>query len=161
MEEFRDIPGYPEWKASSFGRVIGTKGEEIGYFGKTYVTCSCRLDNGKSRTMRRSRLILFAFVGQPPPGMTADHINHEEKQNDRPSNLRWATKSQQSHNRGMKTGCKAAAKGLYYCNQSIHNKDRWRCSIRLNDTNYIKYFPADKRQDAIDWLVAKRIELGI
>ena len=162
MEEFRDIPGYPGLKASSFGRIIGLKGEEVGCHKFKYVLCGGRTDTGRGKWIQsRARLILRAFVGAPPPGMTADHINRN-KHDDRPENLRWATNGDQNHNRPVMGHSSTKIKGLYRlkANEPNHS-DRWRCTITVNKINHVQHFKIDKRQDAIDWLTAKRIELGI
>lgn len=47
----------------------------------------------KGRLFLAHRLVLFVFDGPPPNGHEADHINKNRSDN-RSSNLRWVTKSQ-------------------------------------------------------------------
>lgn len=69
--------------------------------------------DGVSRNALVHRLVLFAFVGPPPPGMHALHSDGDPA-NNRLSNLRWGTPSENSldavrhgvHPQARKTHCK-------------------------------------------------------
>jgi hypothetical protein len=160
MEEFRDIPGYPGLKASSFGRIIGILGEEVGCFTGSYVTCSTR----NNTTQGRARLILRAFVGPPPPDKPeADHLD-QNKHNDRPENLVWEDRFGQMQNRKtIQNNSVTLIRGLSLQRNLTRpgTQDRWQCKIKYKLQTYNTTFSFDKKQEAIDWLVAKRIELGI
>jgi hypothetical protein len=68
--------------------------------------------DGSGRTHNLYPLVLTAFVGPRPPGMEACH-NDGDHTNDRLSNLRWDTSSENSydivrhgrHNNALKTHC--------------------------------------------------------
>ena len=166
-EEFRDIPGFKGLKATSFGRIIGRSGEEIGCFKNRYVLIGGRYDDTdwrKKTTISRGNLILRAFVGPPPPDKPeVDHINRDSH-DDRPENLRWADRLEQMHNRNpapMKNST-TGTKGLYLHKNTIPgHSDRWRCSIRHFKVDYVKHFRLAEKDEAIQWLKEKRGELGI
>lgn len=70
-----------------------------------YLKCSLTT-NKKSKTWFVHRLVAEAFLGpQPGPEYSVDHRNREKHDN-RVSNLRWATKSEQSANRKKKVSCR-------------------------------------------------------
>jgi len=59
-------------------------------------------DTGKRKPLSVARAMLSTFVGPPPsPHHTADHIESENKTDDRLENLRWFDKSGQNQNRNM------------------------------------------------------------
>jgi len=59
-------------------------------------------DTGKQKPLSVARTMLSTFVGPPPsPHHTADHIQSENKTDNRLENLRWFDKSGQSTNRNM------------------------------------------------------------
>ena len=166
-DEFRDIPGFKGLKATSFGRIIGRNGGEIGCVKNKYVIIGGRYDDTdrrKTTTISRGNLILRAFVGPPPPDKPeVDHINRN-KHDDRPENLRWADRLEQMHNRNpapMKNST-TGTKGLYLHKNTIPgHSDRWRCSIRHFKVDYVKHFRLAEKDEAIQWLKEKRAELGI
>jgi hypothetical protein len=157
--EVRDIPGYPGYKATSVGTVIGKKGKEIGCFKNRYVLIG--MGFGKS-SISRGKLILLAFVGPKPfPEAEVDHINRN-KHDDRPENLRWDTRYNQMQNRSVKVESTTQVKGLQWVNPSGRSiNGRWRCTITRFGKDYVQYFPCDKRDDAVQWLISKRQELNI
>lgn len=161
-EEFRDIPGFPGLKATSYGRIIGKKGKEIGCNKNKYVIIGGRsLPPGYS-TLSRGNLVLRAFVGSPPPDKPeVDHINRNKK-DDRPENLRWADRYENMQNRGVLAHSGNGVKGLYLHKAILPNhSDRWRCTIRHKHTTYLQHFHLDQREEAIAWLEQKRIELNL
>ena len=93
-EEIRSIPAYPGYSVSDLGRVFGLLGPlklhkiNSGYFG-----CSLRRGSEKLTTTVQ-RLVLTAFVGDPPSSEHhANHINGIKTDN-RPANLEWVTRSE-------------------------------------------------------------------
>jgi len=154
MEEERDIPGFPALKATSYGRIIGKKGKEIGYFKGPYVTIGGRsLPEGYS-TMGRSNLILRAFVGPPPADKPeVDHIDRN-KHNDRPENLRWADRFEQMQNRAVLKKSASQIKGLT-------ERHHWQCVIKAKGKTYRKSFAFKDKTEAIQWLTDKRNELNL
>lgn len=58
----------------------------------------CMYKDGKSKMMRVSRLVALAYIENPENKPEVDHINRI-RTDDRVENLRWATRSEQIHNR--------------------------------------------------------------
>lgn len=92
-EEWREVRGV--W-VSSLGRCWGVKS------GKPFYPVCC---GGYPKVRDKwfvHRLVAEAFIGpQPSPEHTVDHINRVKTDN-RLSNLRWVTKSEQNENRALK-----------------------------------------------------------
>lgn len=104
-EEWKDgTPyGYPGYRASTFGRLYSEKTGKIleGWsFGEDgYIKTKIML-NGQATDIQIHVVICTIFHGfKPHPDHTVDHIDRI-KINNRPSNLRWASKSKQAFNRG-------------------------------------------------------------
>jgi hypothetical protein len=105
-EEWRPVPGFPDYTISSFGRVrslfcLGTKRhggimalsrDKRGY--RSFLAYM----NGKPHRGTLHRLVCEAFHGPPQPGMYACH-NDDDKDNNRASNLRWGTPKDNAQDR--------------------------------------------------------------
>ena len=153
-EQFRDIPGFPGLQATSYGRIIGRLGKEIGCKTGKYVSIGGRsLPPGYS-TLTRGNLVLRAFVGPPPPDKPeVDHINRNKK-DDRPENLRWVDRYENMQNINVHKDSASQIKGLT-------ERHHWQCEIKHHHKIYNKVFPIDQREEAIAWLEQKRIELNL
>lgn len=123
MAEYRDIPGFPGYRAGDDGTIWSSKktkkGEPEnqwhllkGTIGpKGYPEYKLSLD-GKSYFRRAQCLVLLAFVGPPPPGLIARHYPVQEPGDCRLCNLMWDTRSQNeldkrekgTDNRGSRNG---------------------------------------------------------
>lgn len=100
-EEWRPVPGYPCFMASSLGRIHVTPGRggrphaTVGHLGANgYMSISVP-GTKPQKYARVHRLVTMAFHGLPPNGTMVAHINGCCTDN-RPSNLMWAT-AQQNH----------------------------------------------------------------
>lgn len=98
-EEWRVVPGHPDYEVSSLGRVRSWKGKnsratntpriikphthKLGYLRLT-------VDNARTSV---HQLVAAAFHGPCPDGMEVDHINNIKADN-RPENLRYLTRRQ-------------------------------------------------------------------
>ena len=98
MERWKEVPGFPNYEASTHGRFRNkkTKKEFKGYknhYG--YIVISL----GKKRK-RMHRLIAVTWIPNDDPSnkTTVDHINRVRDDN-RVINLRWASKKQQNLNK--------------------------------------------------------------
>lgn len=96
--------GFPAYEATSDGKIFKVstgqemKSQIVGPY--KYITLQ-NVIIGKPKTVIVHRLIAFAFVPNPNPddkSMTVDHCNRDPLDN-RHSNLRWVTKSEQVLNR--------------------------------------------------------------
>lgn len=79
------------------------------------------------KAIRMHRMIMSA-----PKGMHVDHINRDKLDNRR-SNLRVATPSQNAHNTGIKVTNKSGFKGVSY---SVRDK-RWLAQVKINYKNIV------------------------
>lgn len=74
--------------------------------------CACWEPRGKVFYVRSSEgIYLHRLIMQPDPAMTVDHINHNPLDNRR-SNLRIATRSQNQMNRGKQSNNTTGYKGV-------------------------------------------------
>jgi hypothetical protein len=112
------VPRYPEYEASSLGRIrrcIASKTSPVGFIMKTqtdrwgYAKISlCRL--GKYRCTQVHRVVAETFLGPPPKHPYQRYqVAHwdGDKQNNRSANLRWATARENAQDRdrhGRPTG---------------------------------------------------------
>lgn len=91
----RPWPQHPGYCATREGIVIGPRGLPVGTpHPKGYLVITVRLPNGRRTTTTAHAIVCEAFHGPPPaPGMDAAHGNGDPTDN-RPENLRWATRKQ-------------------------------------------------------------------
>ena len=81
----RPVPSYPGWEADEDGKVYRDGNEVLGWVAQKYIwVYAC----GKS--IKRSYLVAYAFIGIRPDGMELCHID-DIQSNDAPSNLKWDT----------------------------------------------------------------------
>jgi hypothetical protein len=118
VEEWRPVPGYPNYMASSAGRIVSHLGKRPyemrgGFNQHGYRLVQLRNSDGKiTRTVHR--LIALAFFGDLPPGMQIRHLDGDHT-NNAISNLRYGTASENildevshgRHNMARKTHCPA------------------------------------------------------
>ena len=101
QEEWRQVVGWDAYDVSDLGRlrrVRPSKGTHVGRIGKVrtdslgYVVFELRQD-GRGREFKVHRLVAEAFIGPRPDGL---EVNHKDgnKENNRPSNLEYVTRSQ-------------------------------------------------------------------
>ena len=157
MEEWKEIPGYPGYKASSLGRILGKKGKEIGCFKAKYVIIGMGFRNP---SICRHQLVAAAFLPPKPfPEAEIDHINRK-KHDDRPCNLRWADRYQQMANRDKLSHSSNTHKGVKWLepNHKFGSvTGRWRGSFQYMNKVYVKHFKTEK--EAVDWIQTKRAEV--
>jgi len=72
------------------------------------------------------RVVAKAFVPNPDNKPYVDHINGLETDN-RPANLRWATQSENQHNKRTKAAYKGVSWNTRYC--------KWYAQIKIGETS--------------------------
>lgn len=91
-EEWRSIPGFEKWEASSLGRIRSKKTGNVlhqrvhlggGSGTKVYI----KTNLGAARGKLVHRLVCLAFHG-PDNGLQAGHLD-DDGTNNKPENLRW------------------------------------------------------------------------
>ena len=147
-EEWRDIPGFPGYQASSLVRIKSLTTNKITHGSKTdkgYLNVGIK---GKSYQVHR--LVLFAFKGLPLDNKVCDHINRNPLDN-KIDNLRWCTQQENTLNR--KNWGKSKFKGVYLHLCKNKKKDGSisigkilaRATIRVNKKNVsLGYFQTEE-----------------
>lgn len=111
IEEWCVIKDYPNYMVSSLGRVKSIdrivknyRGEYlrkgcimVGGFNTKGYPIVCLSKDGKQKSLKVHRLVAEAFIQNPENKPTVDHISGDKTDN-RVSNLRWATYSEQQDN---------------------------------------------------------------
>ena len=108
-ERWRAIPGFPQFEASSLGRIrlvpfTGRNGRVYGGSPQT----GCDRGNAKLTVCHRRkqyavhRLVCLAFNGPPPPGATVCMHLDENYRNNRPENLAWGTQRENLNAPGLR-----------------------------------------------------------
>lgn len=103
---WRAIDGWPEYEVSDQGQIRRTRivagARGIYLKGWTNPITGYRqvglTRNGKTTCYLISRLVATAFLGPPPPSTEAAHWDRDP-QNNHLSNLRWATPSENQHDK--------------------------------------------------------------
>ena len=89
--ELRDVPGYPGWQADSDGKVYRDGVEVVGHVLNGYVYVG--------RIGKRATLVCIAFHGHRPVGKHLVAHWNDVPDDDRPENLRWATRAENQADR--------------------------------------------------------------
>lgn len=92
-EEWREIPGWPGYEASSLGKIRSKHGIKALFPDiKGYLRVKV-WQHSKSRNMRVSGLVALAFIGPVPAGHVVRHRNGINTDN-RAENLTYGTRSE-------------------------------------------------------------------
>jgi len=101
--------------------------------GRVYAVSKERVDG------RRRSILMHRVVMQAPTGRQVDHINHDCLDNRR-SNLRVVTGSQNQWNRLSGRGTSSTYKGI-----SLHRRGRWEANITKNSVKrYLGTFATEE-----------------
>ena len=97
--------------------------------GYLYVNISI---NKKRSGMYVHRLVALCYIPNPDNKPTVDHILCKEITNNNVNNLRWATRAEQSINRGIGISNTSGVKGVY------KNKNGWVAQLCINGKTMTK-----------------------
>lgn len=118
-----------------------------------YATTNIRIPRGGQRTLTLHRMIL-----RPSPGLEVDHINGDRLDNRR-SNLRAVTKSQNHTNRQNRSNPNGGVHGRGVAYDRKNATRRWRAYARLNGKQIFGgYF--NTREEASVRAAQLRLQLG-
>jgi len=94
QETWREIPGFPGYEASDWGRVRSFK-KRVGSAGGWKIADEPQrvLREGRPTVLFVSRLIMLAFEGEPPEGMLVHHLDGDAA-NNRLENLRYDSREE-------------------------------------------------------------------
>jgi hypothetical protein len=108
---YKPVEGYPGYRVGDDGSVwccIRRNGKQV-FLTDDWRPAVTYMQNGytiariwrhhKERKVRVHRLVLMTFVGPCPPGMEACHFPNPERSDNRLSNLRWDTRSNNGRDR--------------------------------------------------------------
>ena len=92
----------------------------------------------ESETKKNTTILLHRLIMNTPDGMDTDHKNGKESRNDnRASNLRIATRSQNQRNQGLHSHNTSGHTGVSWSK----TKNKWRAYIELNGKyKHLGYF---------------------
>jgi hypothetical protein len=133
-----DIQGYPNyliyddgrvWSKPRKGRFLKHKKDPSGY----HQVCLWR--DGKQKTNRIARLVALHYIPNPENKPEVDHIDRN-KDNNHVSNLRWATRQENSDNKGMYRSNTSGHKHISY----NKTKEKWIFTYRKNGHKVCKCF---------------------
>lgn len=99
LETWRSIPGYDGYSVSDQGRVRNdSTGRVLTPWPHRRVHPYWKVKIGHHNSLYIHRAVLLAFVGEPPPGYDAAHLNDDPSDN-RLVNLRWLDTPSNRNNR--------------------------------------------------------------
>lgn len=156
MEEWKDVPGYPGYKASNLGNIRGKRGRVLSQSLSKTGYYKVRPYAEKSNVIGVHILVGLAFLGaKPQPDWEIDHINRKTWDN-RVENLRWTSHPQNMLNKNVYSNSTTGVRGLYH-----HDERGWLVVVSMKPQRYAKWFPESDKKEAVEWLENKRAELGI
>ena len=145
LEIYVNITGFSNYQVSNFGNVKNVKTGKIlkpSQDGNGYLKVNLR-DDGETSNKKLHKLVANAFLENPEEKRCVDHIDRD-KLNNRISNLRYATDSENGQNKSMQSNNTSGAIGVCWSK----NRKKWLVQIRINCVQkHLGYFT--NKEDAI------------
>lgn len=115
-----------------------------------------RIDGYLSGRIAGEKWLAHRIIFRMIDGEDVKNVDHEngDRSDNRFSNLRSVTKSENSRNAGKKSNNKSGVTGVYWCKRN----NRWAASIHHNGTKHLGYFK--NLSDAAMARKAAEVELG-
>lgn len=129
VEEYRTIPGFPNYEVSNLGKIWNTKTGYVlkGYKYKDgYIGVALCIDGVLFRKLIHV-LVAKTFLENPKNKPCVDHINGDTSDN-RLANLRYATIIENGRNRKMSSRNTSGIKGVSFDKKS----GRWHARIQID-----------------------------
>ena len=128
-EVFVNITGYSNYQVSNCGNVKNIRTGRVlksqdGRNGYLQVNLS---NDGEKSTKKIHKLVANAFLENPENKRCIDHIDHN-RTNNRISNLRYATNSENSQNKSMQSNNTSGIVGISFHKAS----QKWTAQIFVN-----------------------------
>ena len=125
-EVFVDVKGYEgRYSVSNYGRVYSNRPKREKFIQPSITTGYfrvCLYKDNKQKNIFIHNLVGDAFIGKRENGLTFDHIDRN-RQNNKASNLRLATRSEQCVNRNIFKNSKTREKNIFMW---IDNRDGYK-----------------------------------
>lgn len=119
------------------------------WYGAFYKNGNCYRVQGNDRTCKsgsQKNVMFHRFITDAPDGLLVDHINHDTSDNRR-SNLRFATNSENQQNRlgAAKNNKSSGVRGVKW-----HKRNRaWKASVIVNKKEHLIGYFKNKEEAAI------------
>lgn len=147
MEEWKDVYQFEDlYEVSNIGNIRHkgkTEYKKISFDPNGYPYSSFS-KNGKGKRLQIHRLVALAFIPNTDNKQFVDHID-QDKSNNRVSNLRWASRSENYMNRTKYKCNKSGYKGVFFSK----SKNKYRAEIRLNKKSIFIGYYESKEEAAI------------
>ena len=135
MEMWKDITDFPNYEVSNLGNVRNKKNKKMLKLrpvpkGNDYICYDVCLYNDTKKLgfhKKIHRLVAEAFI---PNLENKPEIDHKDRNpsNNHVDNLRWATRSENCLNTGLRSDNTSGEKNVYYCKQ----KNKWTIRFMEN-----------------------------
>jgi hypothetical protein len=155
METYKNIIGFENYEVSNYGNVRNITTGKImkSSLNKDGYYIIDLYHNNKRKTFLLHRLVGKAFIDNPQNKSMIDHIDND-RTNNNVNNLRWASNSENQHNKKISKNNTTGFKGVTFCKKL----NKYKAQIMIGGKyKYIGSF--DKLEDAAKARQLKASEL--
>ena len=127
-EIWKQIEGYENYSVSDHGNIRDDKRGRIKKLSNDNGYLKTGLNKDDEQKMKKVHILVAqAFIPNPQDKETVDHIDNN-KNNNNVLNLRWATRVEQQHNKGISKNNTSGTKGVRW-NTTLR---KWTAQIKIN-----------------------------